>query len=306
MKSKWIWVLSLARWGGRNAVATPKPRDDRHSREVGFREKLHRDRLGWDAALVPRIVHIAAAHIVETGPCGVDVRPQPRVVAQVLAAHAELAYRRLMQDWQPAIRGTGAGPGRASRVPSTRRDAGDRHAHDHPRADHRRLRHSSRRIAQLSRSGDRRARLHGRLRLPSVAKADSGWQGHLPPHEPRNDRAHILDLGVTSPTVHVKSTVVMRVTLAHTGNLLLSVHNPRPLHLGHVRLTTNRAENNAHRHLSAHPSPPDHVRRTTELQRVGWCGSGVSAGVGQSAIVRSVASRSRKRRSWLTTTSAPS
>jgi hypothetical protein len=34
-----------------------------------------------------------------------------------LAAQAELAYRRLVQDWQPAIKGTGAAPGRASRRP---------------------------------------------------------------------------------------------------------------------------------------------------------------------------------------------
>src|SRR5262249_12151675 len=37
-----------------------------------------------------------------------------------LAAQAELAYRRLVQDWQPAIsKGTGAAPGRASRGPSS-------------------------------------------------------------------------------------------------------------------------------------------------------------------------------------------
>jgi transposase len=36
-----------------------------------------------------------------------------------LAAQAELAYRRLAQDWQPAIKGTGAAPGRASRRPSS-------------------------------------------------------------------------------------------------------------------------------------------------------------------------------------------
>jgi hypothetical protein len=34
-----------------------------------------------------------------------------------LAAQAELAYRRLVQDWQPAIKGAGAAPGRASRRP---------------------------------------------------------------------------------------------------------------------------------------------------------------------------------------------
>jgi hypothetical protein len=37
-----------------------------------------------------------------------------------LAAQADLAYRRLVQDWQPAInKGTGAAPGRASRRPSS-------------------------------------------------------------------------------------------------------------------------------------------------------------------------------------------
>jgi transposase len=36
-----------------------------------------------------------------------------------LAAQAELAYRRLVQDWQPAIKGTGAAPGRASSGPSS-------------------------------------------------------------------------------------------------------------------------------------------------------------------------------------------
>jgi transposase len=36
-----------------------------------------------------------------------------------LAAQAELAYRRLVQDWQPNIRGAGAAPGRASCGPSS-------------------------------------------------------------------------------------------------------------------------------------------------------------------------------------------
>jgi transposase len=36
-----------------------------------------------------------------------------------LAAQAELAYRRLVKDWQPAIKGAGAAPGRASRRPSS-------------------------------------------------------------------------------------------------------------------------------------------------------------------------------------------
>jgi hypothetical protein len=36
-----------------------------------------------------------------------------------LAAQAELAYRRLVQDWQPTIKGAGAAPGRASCGPSS-------------------------------------------------------------------------------------------------------------------------------------------------------------------------------------------
>jgi transposase len=36
-----------------------------------------------------------------------------------LAAQAEIAYRRLAQDWQPTIKGAGAAPGRASRGPSS-------------------------------------------------------------------------------------------------------------------------------------------------------------------------------------------
>jgi len=36
-----------------------------------------------------------------------------------LAAQAEVAYRRLVQDWQPAIKGAGAAPGRASCGPSS-------------------------------------------------------------------------------------------------------------------------------------------------------------------------------------------
>jgi len=36
-----------------------------------------------------------------------------------LAAQAEIAYRRLVQDWQPALKGTGAAPGRASCGPSS-------------------------------------------------------------------------------------------------------------------------------------------------------------------------------------------
>ena len=45
-------------------------------------------------------------------------REQHRLDRQ-LAAQAEIAYRRLVQDWQPAIsKGTAAAPGRASCGPS--------------------------------------------------------------------------------------------------------------------------------------------------------------------------------------------
>jgi hypothetical protein len=36
-----------------------------------------------------------------------------------LAAQAEIAYRRLVQDWQAATKGAGAAPGRASSGPSS-------------------------------------------------------------------------------------------------------------------------------------------------------------------------------------------
>ncbi len=45
-------------------------------------------------------------------------REQHRLDKQ-LAAQAEVAYRQLVQDWQPALKGTGAAPGRASRRPSS-------------------------------------------------------------------------------------------------------------------------------------------------------------------------------------------
>jgi transposase len=50
---------------------------------------------------------------------GVWVTKEQHRLDQQLAAQAELAYRRLAQDWQPAIKGTGAAPGRASRRPSS-------------------------------------------------------------------------------------------------------------------------------------------------------------------------------------------
>ena len=51
---------------------------------------------------------------------GVFVTKEQHRLDKELAAQAELAYRRLVQDWQPAInKGTGAAPGRASRRPSS-------------------------------------------------------------------------------------------------------------------------------------------------------------------------------------------
>jgi transposase len=49
---------------------------------------------------------------------GVFATKEQHDLDKQLAAQAELAYRRLVQDWQPAInKGTGAAPGRASRRP---------------------------------------------------------------------------------------------------------------------------------------------------------------------------------------------
>jgi transposase len=51
---------------------------------------------------------------------GVWVTKEQHRLDKELAAQAELAYRRLVQDWQPAsVRGTDAAPGRASRGPSS-------------------------------------------------------------------------------------------------------------------------------------------------------------------------------------------
>jgi transposase len=49
---------------------------------------------------------------------GVFVTKEQHRLDKELAAQAEIAYRRLVQDWHPAIKGTGAAPGRASRRPS--------------------------------------------------------------------------------------------------------------------------------------------------------------------------------------------
>ncbi len=50
---------------------------------------------------------------------GVFATKEQHDLDKQLAAQAELAYRRLVQDWQPAIKGAGAAPGRASRRPSS-------------------------------------------------------------------------------------------------------------------------------------------------------------------------------------------
>ena len=51
---------------------------------------------------------------------GVFATKEQHQLDRELAAQAELAYRRLVQDWQPAInKGTGAAPGRASCGPSS-------------------------------------------------------------------------------------------------------------------------------------------------------------------------------------------
>ena len=51
---------------------------------------------------------------------GVFATKEQHQLDKKLAAQAELAYRRLVQDWQPAInKGTGAAAGRASRRPSS-------------------------------------------------------------------------------------------------------------------------------------------------------------------------------------------
>jgi transposase len=50
---------------------------------------------------------------------GVFASKEQHQLDKELAAQAELAYRRLVQDWQPAIKGAGAAPGRASRRPSS-------------------------------------------------------------------------------------------------------------------------------------------------------------------------------------------
>ena len=51
---------------------------------------------------------------------GVWVTKEQHRLDKELAAQAELAYRRLVQDWQPTLnKGTGAAPGRASCGPSS-------------------------------------------------------------------------------------------------------------------------------------------------------------------------------------------
>src|SRR5206468_514005 len=60
---------------------------------------------------------------------GVFATREQHCLDKQLAAQAELAYRRLVQDWQPAIKGTGAAPGRASRRPSSGQAARQETAH---------------------------------------------------------------------------------------------------------------------------------------------------------------------------------
>jgi len=50
---------------------------------------------------------------------GAFAAKEQHLLDKQLAAQAEIAYRRLVQDWQPARKGTGAAPGRASRRPSS-------------------------------------------------------------------------------------------------------------------------------------------------------------------------------------------
>jgi transposase len=50
---------------------------------------------------------------------GLWVTKEQHRLDKELAAQAELAYRRLVQDWQPTIKGTGAASGRASCGPSS-------------------------------------------------------------------------------------------------------------------------------------------------------------------------------------------
>ena len=50
---------------------------------------------------------------------GVFATREQHQLDKQLAAQAERAYRRLVQDWQPAIKSTGAAPGRASCGPSS-------------------------------------------------------------------------------------------------------------------------------------------------------------------------------------------
>ena len=53
-------------------------------------------------------------------PVRVFATPAQHRLEKQLAAQAEVAYRRLIRDWQPTInKGAGAAPGRASRGPSS-------------------------------------------------------------------------------------------------------------------------------------------------------------------------------------------
>src|SRR5207244_1648327 len=76
----------------------------------------HRKRAG-------QISRLSMAHGVRAGAVpriGAFATKAHHHLDKELAAQAELAYRRLVQDWQPAIsKGAGAAPGRASRRPSS-------------------------------------------------------------------------------------------------------------------------------------------------------------------------------------------
>src|SRR4051794_23068234 len=54
---------------------------------------------------------------------GVWVTQEQHRLDKHLAAQAELAYRRLVPDWQPAVKGAGAAPGGAPRRPAKRQGA---------------------------------------------------------------------------------------------------------------------------------------------------------------------------------------
>ena len=69
---------------------------------------------------LPRLELATGAERQKGKRIGVWVTKEQHRLDKELAAQAELAYRRLVQDWQPAInKGAGAAPGHASRLPSS-------------------------------------------------------------------------------------------------------------------------------------------------------------------------------------------